>query len=104
MQQWTYSFIDFNFGTICKFSTSRFCHVTRRDRPRVTRRIGGWVGPRTSVDVREKRKTLPLRTVEPKSQGCPPRGLVAITTKQIRLLSACCTYVQYTLCVPAQLS
>jgi len=56
MRQWTYIFIKFNFDTICKLPTSRFCLVSRKSICRVTRRLEGLVGPETSVDALENRK------------------------------------------------
>jgi hypothetical protein len=43
-----------------EWSASRPCRFTPGERAPSTHWIGGWVGPRTSLDDVEKRKILPL--------------------------------------------
>jgi hypothetical protein len=43
-----------------------------------THQIGGWVGPRVSLDTVGKRKILPLPVIEP---HCPAHSLVTILTE-----------------------
>jgi hypothetical protein len=51
--------------------TSRPCRFTTRERAPDTHWIGGWVGPRASLDDVEKRKCLPLPRLKFRPLGRP---------------------------------
>jgi hypothetical protein len=55
MGQWRYSPIFLNLGSICKWLVT-FTPLLRYSRGDNLRCIKGWVGPRDSMDVMEKRK------------------------------------------------
>jgi hypothetical protein len=66
-----------------EWSASRPRHFTCGERAPGAYRIGGWVGPRASLDAEAKRKkSVPLPGIEPSR---PTRSLVTIPTELSQL-------------------
>jgi hypothetical protein len=72
-----------------EWSASRHCRFTPGKRAPGTRRIGGWVNPRTGLDDVEKRKFLTLSGLELRTLGLPARS-----QSLYRLRYPGCTYIQ----------
>jgi hypothetical protein len=57
---------NYNYIKIIAICKGFYPPPSRRERATGTHWIGGWVGPRTGLDVVEKRNILPLPGIQPR--------------------------------------